>query len=210
MLYHEFFFYHSINFKFLFSPTLYLKIMDKIKFHLLSMLLIIQYCFMIGFTMSMTVTNLTTDQSTLLEFKHHILDPHSFLDSNWSTTTSVCHWIGVSCGVRHGRVTVLDLSDMNLKGTIAPHLGNLSFLVSLNLSGNNFHGYLPKELAKLHRLKLIDLSQNAFNGEIPTWFGNLTTLKTLYLGGNSFQGKILNFILKLIFGFIICSIFLIF
>ncbi|XVF20553.1 hypothetical protein REPUB_Repub12eG0010400 [Reevesia pubescens] len=140
--------------------------------------------------MSKTATNLTTDQSTLLEIKHQILDPHNFLDSNWSTNSSVCYWIGVSCGARHGRVSVLDLSDMGLNGTIAPQLGNLSFLVSLNLSGNNFHGFLPKELAKLHRLKLIDLSQNAFDGEIPTWVGNLTTLKTVFLDGTSFQGVI--------------------
>ncbi|XWS30689.1 hypothetical protein CRYUN_Cryun23aG0008400 [Craigia yunnanensis] len=161
--------------------------MDNIKFHLLS--LIIQ-CFIIGLSMSKTVTNLTTDHSTLLEFKHNILDPHSVLHSNWSTNTSVCYWIGVSCDARHGRVAVLDLSHMDLHGTVAPHLRNLSFLVSLKLSDNNFHGYLPEELAKLHRLELIDMSGNAFSGEIPSWFGNLTTLKALYLGGNNFQGEI--------------------
>ncbi|XWS30690.1 hypothetical protein CRYUN_Cryun23aG0008600 [Craigia yunnanensis] len=99
---------------------------------------------MIRLTMSMTVTNLTTDQATLLEFKHHILDPHSFLDSNWSINSSVYNWIGVSCGARHGRVAVLDLSVMGLEGSLAPNLGNLSFLVSLYLNGNNFHGNLPK------------------------------------------------------------------
>ncbi|XWS30684.1 hypothetical protein CRYUN_Cryun23aG0007800 [Craigia yunnanensis] len=157
--------------------------------------------------MSMTVTNLITDHSTLLEFKHNILDPHSFLDSNWSTNTSICYWIGVSCDARHGRVAVLDLSHMDLHGTIAPHLGNLSFLVSLTSSGNNFHGYLPKELAKLHRLELLDLSRNAFSGEIPSWFGNLTTLKALYLGGNNFQETFAAQNMSLITGPIPSSIF---
>ncbi|XVF71434.1 hypothetical protein PTKIN_Ptkin12aG0037000 [Pterospermum kingtungense] len=138
-----------------------------------------------------SVTNLTSDQSTLLEFKGRILDPHNVLATNWtSTSTSPCHWIGISCSARHGRVTVLDLSGMGLEGSLDPRLGNLSFLVSLKLSGNNFHGYIPKELAMLHRLKLIDLSRNAFSGDIPIWFGNLTLLKALRLGGNRFQGEI--------------------
>ena len=151
---------------------------------------------MVGFTMSMTVTNLTTDQSTLLEFKDQILDPRNVLASNWTSSSSVCHWVGISCSERHGRVTVLDLSCMGLEGSLAPHLGNLSFLVSLNLSGNNFQGNLPNELAKLRRLKLIDFSYNALNGEIPKWFGNLTTLKEIYLRGNSLKGKILHLISK--------------
>ncbi|XVE72052.1 hypothetical protein DITRI_Ditri11bG0007700 [Diplodiscus trichospermus] len=152
----------------------------------LSIFLIMLYWFI----MSMTVTNLTTDQSTLLEFKRHIFDPRGYLNSNWSSTSSVCQWIGVSCGAGHERVTVLDISDMNLEGTIVPQLANLSFLVSFNVRGNNFNGYLPKELTALHRLELIDLRNNAFNGEIPAWIGNLTKLKAIYLSGNSFQGEI--------------------
>ncbi|XP_017985314.1 PREDICTED: putative receptor-like protein kinase At3g47110 [Theobroma cacao] len=138
----------------------------------------------------MTLRNLTTDQSTLLEFKDQILDSHNVFASNWSITSSVCHWVGISCSARHGRVSVLDLSHMGLEGTIAPHLGNLSFLVSLNLSGNNFHGYLPKELAKLRRLKLLDQSYNAFDGDIPLWFGALHKIKYLILSNNNFTGTI--------------------
>ncbi|XVE71802.1 hypothetical protein DITRI_Ditri10aG0181200 [Diplodiscus trichospermus] len=128
-------------------------------------------------------------QSSLLEFKDQILDPYNILASNWSITTPDCHWVGISCGARHGRISVLDLSDTGLKGTIAPQLGNLSYLVSLNLSNNNFHGYLPKELVKLRRLKLIDLS-NALNGEIPSWFGAFHEAKYLVLINNYFTGNI--------------------
>ncbi|EOY17008.1 Receptor like protein 33 [Theobroma cacao] len=165
-------------------PTL----MGNIKFHFLWMLLI--QCFIIGFTRRMIVSNLNTDQFTLLEFKNQILNHQDVLASNWSSTSSVCHWVGISCSASHGRVSVVDLSNMGLKGTIAPHLGNLSFLVSLHLSGNNFHGYLPKELAKLRHLKLIDLSYNIFNGGIPLWFGASHKVKYLVLSNNNFTGTI--------------------
>ncbi|OMP09447.1 hypothetical protein COLO4_05465 [Corchorus olitorius] len=135
-------------------------------------------------------TNITTDQFSLLEFKDQILDPRNFLSSNWSSNSSVCNWVGVSCNSRHGRVSILDLSEMGLSGSISPYLGNLSFLVSLNLRGNNFHGSLPQELAKLRRLQLIDLSFNAFNGEIPSWLGALTQVKNLVLRNNNLTGKI--------------------
>ncbi|EOY17000.1 Receptor like protein 33 [Theobroma cacao] len=165
-------------------PTL----MDNIKFHFLWILLI--QCVMISLPMSMSMSNLTTDQSMLLKFKNQILDLHDVLASNWSSTSSVCHWVGISCSARHGRVSILDLSEMGLKGAITPHLGNLSFLVSLNLSGNNFHGYLPKELAKLRHLELVDLSYNALNGEIPLWFGALHKVKYLILNNNTFTETI--------------------
>ncbi|XVE63998.1 hypothetical protein DITRI_Ditri07aG0065800 [Diplodiscus trichospermus] len=130
------------------------------------------------------------DESTLVKIKGQLLDPHNVLASNWTNSTSICHWVGISCGSRHGRVNVLDLSDMGLEGSLAPHLGNLSFLVSLNLSGNNFNGNLPNELVMLRRLELIDLSYNSFSGSIPAWFGNLTTPKQIILGGNSLGGEI--------------------
>ncbi|KAB2086601.1 hypothetical protein ES319_A04G043600v1, partial [Gossypium barbadense] len=79
---------------------------------------------------------------------------------------------------------------MNLRGTIPPHLGNLSFLLSLDLSSNNLSGHLPKELGKLHRLRIIQLSYNRLNGEIPAWLGNLQRVQRLEMGNNNFTGTI--------------------
>ncbi|CAK9151985.1 unnamed protein product, partial [Ilex paraguariensis] len=137
---------------------------------------------------SHTMNNLTTDESALLAFKAHITsDPYNILATNWSTSTTICNWTGVSCSVRHRRVTALNLSDMGLQGTIAPHLGNLSFLASLDISFNSFHGFLPQELAHLGRLKEVDLSFNEFTGQIPSWFGTFTDLQHMRLYNNSFQ-----------------------
>ncbi|XP_021802019.1 probable LRR receptor-like serine/threonine-protein kinase At3g47570 [Prunus avium] len=135
-------------------------------------------------------TNISTDQSALLALKSHITtDPQNIL-VNWSTTTSVCNWVGVTCGARHLRVAVLNLSYMGLTGTIPPHLGNLSFLVELRLRNNSFHGTLPQELSYLHRLKLISFGYNNFMGTIPSWFGSFPKLETFNLYGNQFSGSI--------------------
>ncbi|KAK6138028.1 hypothetical protein DH2020_028224 [Rehmannia glutinosa] len=135
--------------------------------------------------------NITTDQSSLLALKTHITsDPHNILTNNW-TKTSVCSWIGVTCGSRHHRVTALDISNIELQGTIPPEIGNLSFLVSLNISGNYFNGDLPEELSRLRRLKAVDFSSNSFGGKIPkSWFGSLLELQVLLLQRNALHGNI--------------------
>ncbi|XP_052485934.1 probable LRR receptor-like serine/threonine-protein kinase At3g47570 isoform X1 [Gossypium raimondii] len=140
--------------------------------------------------LAMTTRNLNSDQFVLLEFKDRIADPQNVLANNWTASTSVCNWIGVSCGILHKRVIALNLTSMNLRGTIPPHLGNLSFLLSLDLSSNNLSGHLPKELGQLHRLRIIQLSYNGLNGEIPAWLGNLQRVQRLEMENNSFTGTI--------------------
>ncbi|PQQ07402.1 putative LRR receptor-like serine/threonine-protein kinase [Prunus yedoensis var. nudiflora] len=135
-------------------------------------------------------TNITTDQGALLALKAHITgDPENIL-VNWSATTSVCNWVGVTCGARHLRVSVLNLSYMGLTGTIPPNLGNLSFLVEMRFRNNSFHGTLPHELSYLRRLKLISFGYNNFMGIIPLWFGSFPKLQSFNLYGNQFSGSI--------------------
>ncbi|KAL4334529.1 hypothetical protein GQ457_07G015140 [Hibiscus cannabinus] len=139
---------------------------------------------------AISVRNLSTDQFALVQFKDHILDPENVLANSWKASTSVCKWVGVSCGVIHQRVAALNLTNLNLTGNIPPHLGNLSFLVSLDFSRNHFFGHLPEELGHLHRLRIVKLSFNDLNGEIPPWFGNLHRVKMLEMGSNNFTGTI--------------------
>ncbi|PQM37706.1 putative LRR receptor-like serine/threonine-protein kinase [Prunus yedoensis var. nudiflora] len=147
----------------------------------ITFLLVLQLQYSSVGTVGAAQTNITTDQSALLALKAHVTsDPHNIL-VNWSTTTSVCNWAGVVCGARHLRVASLDLSYMDLTGTIPPLLGNLSFIVELRLINNSFHGTLPKELSYLHRLKLIDFEYNNFMGFIPSWFGSFPKLQTFNL-----------------------------
>ncbi|KAH1083976.1 hypothetical protein J1N35_023737 [Gossypium stocksii] len=166
-----------------------------------------------GASLSVNSLNITADQLNLLALKSYIShDPHNLLETNWSTSTSVCNWIGVTCGSRHHRVIALNLSNMDLTGTIPSQLGNLSFLACLDIHSNSFHGSLPIELTNLHRLKYLNLSNNCFDGELPSWFGYFPKLQSLSLSHNYFNGVVpsilaLNLTQNRIFGKIPSSLF---
>ncbi|KAH7522645.1 hypothetical protein FEM48_Zijuj07G0160700 [Ziziphus jujuba var. spinosa] len=109
-------------------------------------------------TPSWTTNRTNTDMLALLAFKSQIeLPSNSSILSSWNTNTNFCNWVGVSCSLRHQRVTGLNLQFKKLKGTISPHIGNLSFIRHLNLYNNCFYGPLPETIGQLHRLRLIDL-----------------------------------------------------
>ncbi|XP_015158536.1 probable LRR receptor-like serine/threonine-protein kinase At3g47570 [Solanum tuberosum] len=165
----------------------YLSVMEKACIHLAVVLLLLQQM-----STCLSIVNITTDQTALLVLQSQIslYNPHSVLARNWSTSTPVCSWIGVTCSLRHQRITALNLSSMNLKGMVPPQLGNLSFLISLDIRNNNFHGTLPEELAHLRRLKMINAMNNNFTGAIPSFFGLLPNLHSLYLSFNQFAGNI--------------------
>ncbi|KAL5774245.1 hypothetical protein ACOSP7_011802 [Xanthoceras sorbifolium] len=141
--------------------------------------------------LAIEATNITTDQSSLLALKAHIThDPLNFLANNWTASTSVCNWVGITCDSQNNRVIGLNLTSMSRTGTIPSHIGNLSFLVQLRLRNNSFQGSLPVDLVHLHRLEILHLGYNSFQGEIPSWLGSLPKLQILYLFRNNFTGTI--------------------
>ncbi|MBA0549867.1 hypothetical protein Golob_020873, partial [Gossypium lobatum] len=156
----------------------------------LNLALLIIFQFSIRATFSMKLTTLLTDQSALLALKNHVYDPENVLETNWSSSTHVCNWFGVSCGSKHHRVTALNLSGLELVGTLPPSLGNLSFLSLLSITNNSFHGRLPVQLSNLRRLKHLSFGNNSFSGEIPSWLGSLTELRSFFLDHNNLKGVI--------------------
>ena len=120
------------------------------------------------------------------------------IELNWSESTPMGEWEGVTLGGEPSRVHGLlfrsyDLSGIvrdRLTGTLPSELGGLAELIALDLSSNYLNGNIPPELGGLMKLRWLDLSNNYLSGSIPPELDNLTTLRGLYLRGNRFTGCI--------------------
>ncbi|CAA0809866.1 Probable LRR receptor-like serine/threonine-protein kinase [Striga hermonthica] len=144
-------------------------------------------------TLSSPIFNLTTDRQSLVAFRAAIIsDPTETLTANWSSaanSTSPCNWAHVSCGPRHRRVTSLNISGLGLVGPISPHLGNLTFLRTLDIGSNNLTGPIPPELSNLRRLVTLNLASNRLVGPIPSPIFNVSSfIERIDMGGNMLSG----------------------
>ncbi|KAA8535555.1 hypothetical protein F0562_030559 [Nyssa sinensis] len=138
---------------------------------------------------SASPTNVT-DQLALLAFKNLITNTNNVMATNWTTNTSFCSWIGVTCSPERQRVRALELPNLNLQGTISSSIANLSFLVMLNLANNYFRGNLPYGLGHLSRLRVIDVHNNQLEGDIPQSLFLNPRLETISLSHNRFTGDL--------------------
>ncbi|CAL5429441.1 unnamed protein product [Camellia sinensis] len=138
---------------------------------------------------SLVLTN-ETDHQALLAIKDLIQgDPLGAL-SSWNHSIHFCNWQGVSCGRRHQRVTLLNLSSLALVGSVSPQIGNLTFLRRIDLGNNSFHGKIPQEIGKLFRLQYLQLVNNSFQGEFPINLTHCSNLRVIHMGGNNLGDKI--------------------
>ncbi|XP_029130700.1 probable LRR receptor-like serine/threonine-protein kinase At3g47570 [Cajanus cajan] len=103
-----------------------------------------------------------------------------------------CNWHGITCNPMHQRVIELNLRGYKLKGSISPHIGNLSCMRILRLSNNSFFGNIPQELGRLSHLQYLSVGNNSLVGKIPTNLTCCTHLKHLFLYGNNLIGRIPN------------------
>ncbi|KAK4492891.1 hypothetical protein RD792_000216 [Penstemon davidsonii] len=149
------------------------------------------FFYLMEFCIAASPLNKSTDENSLLAIKAHItFDANNILASNWSEGTNFCTWIGVTCSRRRPRVTVLNLFNMSLEGTIAKEIGNLSFLTVLRISNNSLNGIIPDEIGSLRRLRMVQMSFNQLSGEIPLSIGLLTNLEILSISYNHLTGAI--------------------
>ncbi|KAI5326127.1 hypothetical protein L3X38_035201 [Prunus dulcis] len=164
------------------------------------------------------VTN-PSEVNALRAVKSSLSDPRKHL-TNWNNGDPCkSHWTGVFCfntvgadGYLH--LEELQLLNMNLSGSLAPELGQLSHLLILDfmwnelsgtipkeignmtslklllLSGNKLSGSLPDELGYLSKLNRLQVDQNYMSGPIPKSFVNLVNVKHLHMNNNSFSGQI--------------------
>ncbi|KAK4361213.1 hypothetical protein RND71_020165 [Anisodus tanguticus] len=135
--------------------------------------------------------NISTDQTCLLALKAQIIsDPCHILSTNWSYSTSVCNWIGITCGSRHQRVIELNISDMGFTGTIPVEIGHLHNLKQLGIEKNELTGSIPLTIFNISSLQVLSIWDNKLEGHLPREVGNLTMVNVLDLGINNLTGVI--------------------
>ncbi|KAH9669857.1 putative LRR receptor-like serine/threonine-protein kinase [Citrus sinensis] len=137
-----------------------------------------------------SVSGNETDRAALLEFKSKITNDALGVLGSWNDSIHFCEWYGVTCSPRHQRVTILDLQNLKLAGTLPPHIGNLSFLQKLDLRNNSFTNEIPPQIGHLRRLQILYLQINSFDGEIPASISNCSNLLVVSLALNHLAGKI--------------------
>ena len=109
---------------------------------------------------------------------------------NWSASTPIVEWQGVTVGGSPQRITELDLHDAELNGAIPTELNRLDNLKRLVLRENKLTGPIPAWLGDLANLEELSLWGNQLSGPIPTSLGKLVNLGKLLLSRNALSGPI--------------------
>ncbi|KAF7846855.1 hypothetical protein BT93_L3662 [Corymbia citriodora subsp. variegata] len=139
---------------------------------------------------SCSVPRNETDKFALQELRSLLTDDSANTLASWNDSLHFCRWTGVTCGLRHQRVTALNLDGQDLAGVMSPYIGNLSFLQYLNLANNSLHGFIPPEIGRLFRLKNLILSHNTLGGGIPRNLSQCLSLVTIDLDYNQIHDLI--------------------
>ncbi|EEF34948.1 serine-threonine protein kinase, plant-type, putative [Ricinus communis] len=143
---------------------------------------------LVSFKCKSATLSIETDKEALIAFKSSLESPSSL--SSWNQNSSPCNWTRVSCNRYGHRVVGLNLSRLDLFGSISPYIGNLSFLQSLQLQNNRLTGTIPDEIYKLFRLRVMNMSFNSLQGPISSKVSKLSKLRVLDLSMNKITGKI--------------------
>ncbi|GMI68741.1 BARELY ANY MERISTEM 1 [Hibiscus trionum] len=131
-----------------------------------------------------------SESQALLTVKSSITDdPQSYL-SNWNETTPLCSFTGVTCDSVSRHVLAIDLSYLNLSGTLSPSFSHLRFLQNFSAAANQLSGPIPTDLAALSALRYLNLSNNVFNGSFPAQLSQLKSLEVLDLYNNNMTGDL--------------------
>ncbi|XVE69387.1 hypothetical protein DITRI_Ditri09bG0148200 [Diplodiscus trichospermus] len=131
-----------------------------------------------------------TDRLALLALKDQLVDGSPGALNSWNDSLHFCEWQGVKCGRKHRRVSIVNLGDLKLGGSISPFIGNLTFLIKANLSYNKLTGNIPLEFGHLSRLRQVALWHNNLQGQLPVELTNCSNLQLLFLSYNNLTGKI--------------------
>ncbi|KAI4357122.1 hypothetical protein L6164_001090 [Bauhinia variegata] len=159
-------------------------------FHFALLIILIMLKYLSSQAESFTAS-ITTDKEALISFKSQLSSDSPHPLSSWDQNSSPCNWTGVFCNnLDDNRVIALNLSGLGLSGPISPHIGNLSFLESLQLQNNQITGAIPDQIGNLFRLRILNMNSNRIQGKLPYSITNLTQLQLLDLSSNQIVSQI--------------------
>ena len=110
-------------------------------------------------------------------------------NDNWCTDKPLSEWYGVTMDYYNEKVTLLNLNDNNLSGTIPEEIENLD-LSFLNLRNNQLTGEIPASIGNVSTLYYLNIANNKLTGSIPSELGKLANLEYCYLFGNQLEGTL--------------------
>jgi len=108
---------------------------------------------------------------------------------SWKEGTDCCLWDGVTCDLKTGHVTGLDLSCSMLYGTLHSNstLFSLHHLQKLDLSDNHFNfSNISSRFGQFSNLTLLNLNYSVFTGQVPSEISHLSKLVSLDLSKNNY------------------------
>ena len=143
---------------------------------------------------------LPTELSRLKKLVHILVSFNGFSGSLpfWSASSlsifhaSDCEFTGTIPSTQLGKMsnlTLLNLQNNLLTGSIPTEIGLLRNLEYLILSMNRMGGLLPSSIGNCSRLRIVMIHNNLLSGLIPNeMLGNLRNLEILQLGNNQLSG----------------------
>ncbi|XP_055818210.1 leucine-rich repeat receptor-like serine/threonine-protein kinase BAM3 [Solanum dulcamara] len=136
--------------------------------------------------------SLRRQAKTLISLKQAFVASVPSTLSNWNMSNYMylcSNWSGITCDNTKS-VTSIDISNLNISGSLSPNIHELTKLQVLNISNNLLGGNLNWEFSRLNVLQVLDAYNNNFSGPLPLGVTQLLQLKHLNFGGNYFSGKI--------------------
>jgi len=115
--------------------------------------------------------------------------------TGWCNGGKICDW-DASKATKHavcgddGRLQVLSLSHLELKGTIPESFGNLVTLERMEFGENQFTGSLPESIGKMTKLSTIVVHDNKLTGSIPESIGDASALTQILAFNNELSGAV--------------------
>ncbi|KAK1302754.1 Leucine-rich repeat receptor-like serine/threonine-protein kinase BAM3 [Acorus calamus] len=148
--------------------------------------------FILFISPSLSLNPSLQNQATILvSLKQSFVSDSSLFDA-WkqSNHSSLCSWPFILCDPRNQLVLSLNISNLNISGSLSPIIASLKSLENLSIANNAFSGPFPVEVSNLSSLRCLNISNNQFNGSLNWDFMKSKELTIFDAYNNDFSGSL--------------------